>query len=424
MSKSEDNPNRAPRRERVLRPGILPLGRLVARILDAAERESPALFERLGGKPRRAGGDLEGLAADLGKAMKDREPEIRLAAAHVLGRLGREVEAYSGDAATATTTAVSALSSALTDGDAGVRQAALVAAANFPTMASPALVDRVSRAAEDPDPRVRRASIASLRAFGPKAPLAVVGALVRVVAAPGAQDDELVQGAIEGLTDCGQDAASEAVETLAVIVRDGRLAADTRVAACKVLGWLGADAESASNALVDVAVGGGPQSAASEVRLAALQALIAIAEWSALAPRATNDEQRRELLSLLRQIGPRAANARRNLQAMWQQGQPASAVPATPAQGGTAHTDLAAERLAALESTLARIEKGLKASQAASPDKIAYTVSEAAELTKLSEWTVRNACNKGRIKAEKSPDGQWRIPRDVLVKIQNEGLPK
>ena len=56
------------------------------------------------------GGDLEGLAADLGKAMKDREPEIRLAAAHVLGRLGREVEAYSGDAATATTTAVSALS--------------------------------------------------------------------------------------------------------------------------------------------------------------------------------------------------------------------------------------------------------------------------------------------------------------------------
>ena len=73
---------------------------------------------------------------------------------------------------------------------------------------------------------------------------------------------------------------------------------------------------------------------------------------------------------------------------------------------------------------MARIEKGLKASQAASPDKIAYTVSEAAELTKLSEWTVRNACNKGRIKAEKSPDGQWRIPRDVLVKIQNEGLPK
>ena len=83
-----------------------------------------------------------------------------------------------------------------------------------------------------------------------------------------------------------------------------------------------------------------------------------------------------------------------------------------------------AERLAALESTLARIEKGLKASQAASPDKHAYTVGEVAELAKLSEWTVRNACNKGRIKAEKSPDGRWRIPRDELIRIQNEGLPE
>ena len=73
---------------------------------------------------------------------------------------------------------------------------------------------------------------------------------------------------------------------------------------------------------------------------------------------------------------------------------------------------------------MARIEKGMKAAQATSPDKRAYTVSEAAELSKLSEWTIRNACNKGRIKAEKVADGQWRIPRDVLVKIQNDGLPK
>ena len=94
-------------------------------------------------------------------------------------------------------------------------------------------------------------------------------------------------------------------------------------------------------------------------------------------------------------------------------------MPNQPAAG-----DLNADRLATLELTLARIEKGLKASQATSPDKHAYTVSEAAELTKLSEWTLRQACNKGRIKAEKSPDGQWRIPRVVLVKIQNDGLPK
>jgi excisionase family DNA binding protein len=158
--------------------------------------------------------------------------------------------------------------------------------------------------------------------------------------------------------------------------------------------------------------------------LAATQALIEVAEWSLLATRVMSDDQRRELLSLLRQIGPEATEVRRNLQAAWKQAPPASAAPSTPAQIGTGQVDLGVERLAALESALARIEKGLRVSQATSPDKQAYTVSEAAELTKLSEWTIRNACNKGRIKAEKSADGQWRIPRDVLVKIQNEGLPK
>ena len=62
MTKARTNdPQGRPQRERVLQPGILPLARMVAGILDFAERESPALFERLGGKPRRARGDLAGL---------------------------------------------------------------------------------------------------------------------------------------------------------------------------------------------------------------------------------------------------------------------------------------------------------------------------------------------------------------------------
>ena len=128
-----------------MQPGFLPLARMVAGILDFAERESPALFQRLGGEPRRTGGDLEGLITDLGKAIKYHDPEIRLATAHTLGHLGQAFEVYAGDATTATPAAVSALSHALTAGDAGVREAVLVALANFPTMASPALVDRVSR---------------------------------------------------------------------------------------------------------------------------------------------------------------------------------------------------------------------------------------------------------------------------------------
>jgi excisionase family DNA binding protein len=425
MSKSENNPNHAHRRERLLQPGVLPLARMVAGILDFAERESPVLFERLGGKPRRTGGDVDGLLTDLGKAAKDHDPGLRLATSHTLGHLGQVFEQYAGDVAMATAAAVSALSVALTDRDSDVREAALQGLANFPTMASPALVDRVSRTAEDPDPRVQRASIAALRAFGPKAPLAVVGALVRLFAAPGAQDDEVVQMAIDGLVDCGQDAASEAVDTLAVVVRDGRLAAGTRIAACKVLGWLGPDAKAASGTLAEVIVGAGAKSITMEVGVAAAHALIRVADLSALASRATTVDQRRDLLSLLRQIGSDATEARRALQALWEQGQPVvEGSTSAPAPSQPAATDLSAERLAALTSAVARIEKQLKASQTTAPEKYAYTVEEAAELTELSEWTIRDACRNKRITAEKGPDGKWRIPRDVLVKIQNEGLPK
>ena len=51
------------------------------------------------------------------------------------------------------------------------------------------------------------------------------------------------------------------------------------------------------------------------------------------------------------------------------------------------------------------------------------TVDEAAELTGFKQWTIRDGCNKGRIKAEKSPDRRWRISHEELLKIQNEGLP-
>jgi hypothetical protein len=225
--------------------------------------------------------------------------------------------------------------------------------------------------------------------------------------------------AIEGLVDCGQDAASETVDTLAVVVRDDRIAAGIRVTACNVLGWLGPDAQPACDSLAAVATGAG----ATEVRLAAAQALIRVADLDWLALRVTQADHQRDLLSLLRQLGPQATEARRALQDQWK-AQPASSSPLAATLPAPAVADATAERLVAMESALARIEKGIKASQAASPEKQRYTVNEVADLTKLSEWTVRQACNKSRIKAEKGPDGQWRIPREELVKIQNEGLPK
>ena len=289
----DDSPNAPPNDVSVL----CPLGQFNWHDLSPTSSTSlsavPVLFQRLGGKARRASGDLNGVISMLGDAIQDRTTDIRIAAANTFGHFGRETMAYSGDATSATVTAASALSVALTDRMLAVREAVLKSLANFSTMASPALVDRVSRTAEDADPHVRRASIAALRAFGPGAPLAVVAALVRVVAAPRAEDDELINLAIEGLADCGQDAASEAVDTLAVVVRDGRLATDTRIAACKVLGWLGPDAKPANSALADVIVGAGSNSITTEVRVAATHALIRVADVSELALRTTHAEQRR-----------------------------------------------------------------------------------------------------------------------------------
>jgi hypothetical protein len=58
--------------------------------------------------------------------------------------------------------------------------------------------------------------------------------------------------------------------------------------------------------------------------------------------------------------------------------------------------------------------------------KKAYTTAEAAERlpTLKSEWSVRQACNKGRIQAYKVPgkgDGEWRISHDEIVRVGAEG---
>lgn len=56
--------------------------------------------------------------------------------------------------------------------------------------------------------------------------------------------------------------------------------------------------------------------------------------------------------------------------------------------------------------------------------KESYTVEEVAKKTKLASYTIRQACNTGRIQgAYKARDRAWRIPHSTLLTIQNEGLP-
>ena len=80
---------------------------------------------------------------------------------------------------------------------------------------------------------------------------------------------------------------------------------------------------------------------------------------------------------------------------------------------------------ASLEAQLDEIRSLLKQERAAhAADKAFCTVQEVAELTKYKPWTIRQACNQGRIKGKKGDDGRWRIPREEVHRLQQAGLPK
>jgi len=76
-----------------------------------------------------------------------------------------------------------------------------------------------------------------------------------------------------------------------------------------------------------------------------------------------------------------------------------------------------------MKSELAEIKQLLAAEQGEIV-KEAYTVEEVAKKTNYALFTIRQACNKGRIRdARKGRDGAWRIPHASLLDIINNGLP-
>jgi excisionase family DNA binding protein len=55
-----------------------------------------------------------------------------------------------------------------------------------------------------------------------------------------------------------------------------------------------------------------------------------------------------------------------------------------------------------------------------------YSTREVAKRTGLAEYTIRQACNTGRIDAEKAGNGkgsEWRIPHATLQQLLQSGLP-
>jgi hypothetical protein len=78
--------------------------------------------------------------------------------------------------------------------------------------------------------------------------------------------------------------------------------------------------------------------------------------------------------------------------------------------------------LLAMGQRLERIEHKLEMNV----EKETYTVEEAAERLGRRPWTVRQWCNLGQVRGAYKVRGQgrrgeWRIPHEELVRLQNEG---
>jgi excisionase family DNA binding protein len=61
-------------------------------------------------------------------------------------------------------------------------------------------------------------------------------------------------------------------------------------------------------------------------------------------------------------------------------------------------------------------------------DRESYSTDEAAQLLDRSRYTIREACRLGRIKATRAKDrrggvGEWRIAREEIRRILDDGLP-
>ncbi len=88
---------------------------------------------------------------------------------------------------------------------------------------------------------------------------------------------------------------------------------------------------------------------------------------------------------------------------------------------------MSAEILNDLTTRLARIEQALDLLVQQRTVKEWYSTAEVAELLGKAEFTVREWCRLGRVKAEKKKCGrgvasEWIISHEELTRVRNEGL--
>ena len=80
-----------------------------------------------------------------------------------------------------------------------------------------------------------------------------------------------------------------------------------------------------------------------------------------------------------------------------------------------------------LDERLDRIESLLASLVQRQAIKDWYTTAEVAKLLDRAEYTVREWCRQGRIRARKKPcgrgkGGEWLVSHDEFMRLRNEGL--
>ena len=87
------------------------------------------------------------------------------------------------------------------------------------------------------------------------------------------------------------------------------------------------------------------------------------------------------------------------------------------------------QQLARIEGKLDEIRRDSRAESdsAAAKDRTHFTTAEVAKIIGRSEYTVREWCRLGRINSQRDSNGRggygsYRIPREELLRYQNEGL--
>ncbi len=73
--------------------------------------------------------------------------------------------------------------------------------------------------------------------------------------------------------------------------------------------------------------------------------------------------------------------------------------------------------LEGLSDRLARLEKATQATAS----KAGYSVSDVAFRLGLAEWTVRDWCRDGKIKAAKNSRGMWTVSPEEIARLEREG---